>query len=82
MTHNLLSVTVLHEDPTWADAWGTALLCVGEGEAAKIAERERLKVLLIYRDGNALREFMSTEFLNARETLEPGAKNHQGSSQR
>lgn len=65
VTHNLLSVTVLHDDPTLADAWGTALLCVGETEAAKIAEQEKLKVLLIYRNGNELKEFMSTEFLNA-----------------
>lgn len=63
VTHGLLSVTVLHEDPTLADAWDTALLCVGEKEGAKIAEAEHLKVLFIYRDGNALKEWMSSAFL-------------------
>ena len=72
VTHNLLSVTVLHEDPTWADAWATALLCIGESGAVKIAERESLKVLLIYREGNELKEFISRDFLNARE---PGEAN-------
>lgn len=72
VTHKLLSVTVLHEDPTWADAWATALLCIGESGAVKIAERESLKVLLIYREGNELKEFISRDFLNARE---PGEAN-------
>jgi FAD:protein FMN transferase len=59
VAHQLLSVTVLHEDPTWADAWDTALLCVGEKPAKEIAEREGLKTLLIYREGSQLREYMS-----------------------
>lgn len=63
VTHGLLSVTVLHEDPTLADAWDTALLCVGEKEGARIAEAEHLKVLFIYRDGNELKEWMSSAFL-------------------
>ncbi len=29
ITHNLVSVTVLISDPTVADAWSTALLCLG-----------------------------------------------------
>ncbi|MGD0961343.1 MAG: FAD:protein FMN transferase [Methylomonas sp.] len=64
VTHNLLSVTVLHDDPTWADAWDTALLCVGETEAAEIAEVEQLKVLLIYQQDNELKEYMSKAFTN------------------
>ncbi|HYE34651.1 FAD:protein FMN transferase [Methylocaldum sp.] len=65
VTHNLLSVTVLHNDPTLADAWSTALLCVGEIEGAKIAEAEGLKALFIYRDGQELKERMSSQFLSA-----------------
>ncbi len=68
VTHRLLSVTILHEDPVWADAWDTALLCVGENEAKKIAEQEHLKALLIYQDGNELKEHLSTEFLRSDET--------------
>ncbi len=62
VTHHLLSVTVLHEDPSWADAWDTALLCVGEQQAEKIAEAEGLKVLLIYQEGEALKEYLSSAF--------------------
>ncbi|MGZ8244282.1 FAD:protein FMN transferase [Methylomagnum sp.] len=59
VTHGLLSVTVLHPDPTLADAWDTALLCVGEVEGMKIVEAEHLKALFIYRDGDQLKEWMS-----------------------
>ena len=62
VTHHLHSVTVLHDDPTWADAWDTALLCVGEQEAARIAEAEKLKVFLIYDDDNKLKEYISKAF--------------------
>ena len=64
VTHHLLSVTVLHDDPTWADAWDTALLCVGETEANKIAEAEHLKTLLIYQEGDSLKEQMSSAFIS------------------
>jgi thiamine biosynthesis lipoprotein len=62
VTHGLLSVSILHEDPTLADAWDTALLCVGEVEGARIAEAEHLKALFIYRDGDELKERLSPEF--------------------
>ena len=62
VTHHLHSVTVMHDDPTWADAWDTALLCVGEQEAARIAEAEHLKLLLIYDDDNKLKDHMSKAF--------------------
>jgi thiamine biosynthesis lipoprotein ApbE len=35
----------LHKEPTWADAWDTALLCAGEREAARIADAENLAVI-------------------------------------
>jgi thiamine biosynthesis lipoprotein len=67
VSHNLLSTTVLHPDPTWADAWSTALLCVGETEGTRIAEAEHLKALFIYRDGGQLKEQMSSAFLGKAE---------------
>ena len=67
VTHHLLSVTILHDDATWADAWDTALLCVGETEASSLAEREGLKALLIYQQGSELREAMSSNFLPSKE---------------
>jgi thiamine biosynthesis lipoprotein len=60
VTHNLLSVTVLHENPTLADAWSTALLCLGEVDGKAVAEREKLKALFIYHEGTDLRETMTT----------------------
>lgn len=66
VTHRLLSVTVLHDDPTWADAWDTALLCLGQPEAARLAEAEHLKVLLISAGENhILQEYLSPEFTRA-----------------
>lgn len=65
INHHLLSVTVIHEDPAWADAWDTALLCVGEQEAILIAEKEKLRVLLIYDGDNKLKEYMSNAFIAA-----------------
>jgi thiamine biosynthesis lipoprotein len=65
VTHHLRSVTVMHDDPTWADAWDTALLCVGEQEAARITEAEQLKVLLVYEGDGKLTEHMSKAFAAA-----------------
>jgi thiamine biosynthesis lipoprotein len=71
VNHHLLSVTVLHDDPTWADAWDTALLCIGETKARHIAEAEHLKVLLIYQEGQELKEHMSSAFAGAQEDALP-----------
>lgn len=65
VTHHLLSVTVMHESANWAEAWDTALLCVGEQEAARIAEAENLKVLLVYNKDGKLTEYMSKAFTAA-----------------
>lgn len=62
VTHRLLSTTVMHEDPTLADAWSTALLCVGEAEGSKLVESEHLHSLFIYREADQLKEEMSTTF--------------------
>jgi thiamine biosynthesis lipoprotein len=70
VAHNLLSATVLDENPTLADAWSTALLCVGETEGARIAETEKLKALLIYREGDQLREHLSSAFTGQTENQE------------
>jgi thiamine biosynthesis lipoprotein len=57
--HHLLSVTVMHDDPTWADAWSTALLCLGEERGYRLAEAEGLRALFVYADGAELRERMT-----------------------
>ena len=65
--HNLLSVTVLHEDPTLADLWDTALLCVGEEEAKRLAVQEDLRVLLISDHDHQLIEWTSPAFIRESE---------------
>lgn len=62
VNHHLRSLTVVHDNPTWADAWDTALLCVGESKAMQIAEAENLKVLLVYENDNKLKEYTSKSF--------------------
>ncbi len=42
VSHDLVSITVIHEDPTIADAWDTALLCLGQQEGMKVANAETL----------------------------------------
>ena len=69
VTHNLLSVTVLHDDPTMAELWDTALLCVGEIEARRIAEAEGLRALLIYKEEQALHEYMTKAFEETQDLL-------------
>jgi thiamine biosynthesis lipoprotein len=64
VSHKTLSTTVLHEDPTLADAWSTALLCLGEDQGIKLADEQRLKALFIYREGDQLKEQMSAELTN------------------
>lgn len=54
--HHTVSVAILHPDPTTADAWSTALLCVGSEEGLKIAETEGLAVLYIDQEGDQLIE--------------------------
>ena len=63
VSHHLRSVTVMHDDPAWADAWDTALLCVGEKAAERIAEEKDVKALLIYDEDKKLKEYMTKAFL-------------------
>jgi len=74
VTHHLRSVTVMHVDPSWADAWDTALLCVGEEEAMRIAETQNLKVLFIYDSNNTPKEYMSKAFTSLQQTTDKDHK--------
>jgi thiamine biosynthesis lipoprotein len=51
----LASVTVVAQDCTDADAFATALLVLGHDAALAWATRHALSVLLVARDGDALR---------------------------
>ncbi|HEX6999027.1 MAG TPA: FAD:protein FMN transferase [Gammaproteobacteria bacterium] len=60
--HDLVSVTVLHRDPALADAWSTALLCLGPGAAQEAAARAGVAALLFTAAGESLREWVSPAF--------------------
>ena len=59
VTHDLVAVTVFHDDPTVADAWSTALLCIGQEQGMQLANAEKLQVLFIQQQGNNLSETKS-----------------------
>jgi len=56
ITHNTVSVTVIHDNPTQADAWSTALLCIGEKEGQMIAQQNHIAALFIAKEGDQMRE--------------------------
>ncbi|OAI03011.1 thiamine biosynthesis protein ApbE [Methylomonas methanica] len=56
--HDLVAVSVFNESPTIADAWSTALLCLGQEEGMKLADAEKLQVMFIQQQG--------TEFLESK----------------
>ena len=64
IAHGLASVTVLHREAAWADAWATALNVLGPDEGYLLAERESLAATFIVRDGDGF-EARSTPALDA-----------------
>lgn len=54
--HDTVSVTVLNPNPTVADAWSTALNCLGSGEGMQIANDNGIAVLFIDQKGDQLIE--------------------------
>lgn len=58
--HNgLASVTVLHRDCMLADAWSTALGVMGAEEGLALADALGLCTLMLQRDGDGFREYLS-----------------------
>ena len=68
VVHDLVSITVIHEDPTIADAWDTALLCLGQQDAMKVANAEKIPALFIQQQNNELVESRS-DALNTLDNL-------------
>lgn len=62
VTHSTVSVTVIHESPTIADAWSTALLCLGTENGLKIANEQKLAVLFIDQKNTSTEESSSDLF--------------------
>ena len=68
VSHDLVSVTVIHEDPVIADAWSTALLCLGQKDGMKAANAEKIPALFIQQQDNELIESRS-DSLNTLDSL-------------
>ncbi len=68
VSHDLASVTVILEDPVIADAWSTALLCLGQKDGMKAANAEKIPALFIEQQGKELIESRS-DALNALDSL-------------
>jgi thiamine biosynthesis lipoprotein len=63
IANNVASVTVVHEQAMAADAWSTALTVLGDEAGLRLAEQPGLAARFLLREGDALREAMSSRFL-------------------
>lgn len=59
---SLASVTVIHEDCIFADAYSTALLVMGPSEGRAFAEDRGLAAFFVHRSPDGFEHFCSTEF--------------------
>jgi thiamine biosynthesis lipoprotein len=62
VSHNLVSVTVLHRSCAIADAWATALLVLGPEKGFEVADRQRLAALFITRTEDGFQEKSTQRF--------------------
>ncbi len=62
ITHDLVSVTVLHKSTMKADALATALLVMGKDKALAFAKEHQLAVYLLVKKERRFKEFYSPEF--------------------
>lgn len=62
VTHNTVSVTVLHKNPMLADAWSTSLLCLGHEKGIDIANQNSINALFITDENNELIEYSTHGF--------------------
>jgi thiamine biosynthesis lipoprotein len=69
VTHNTVSVTVINDDPTLADAWSTALLCLGSEDGVMAANRNGIAALFIAQQGAQLQE-VATEAWRSMKAIE------------
>lgn len=60
--NNVASVTVLHPEAMYADAWATALTVLGQADGMALAMREMLAVVMVTRAGDGAIEAMSPAF--------------------
>ncbi|MCO7021486.1 FAD:protein FMN transferase, partial [Vibrio paracholerae] len=68
--HHTVSVTVLHDDPTQADAWSTALLCLGTTQGLEVANKNQIKALFIDELNGELVESRSKHYQSVQKEIE------------
>jgi thiamine biosynthesis lipoprotein len=68
--HHTVSVTVLHDDPTQADAWSTALLCLGTTQGLEVANKNQIKALFIDELNGELVESRSKHYQYVQKEIE------------
>ncbi|MGH8547350.1 MAG: FAD:protein FMN transferase [Methylococcales bacterium] len=59
VAHNTVSVTVVHDDASQADAWSTALLCLGKGDGLNTANQTGIAALFIVESQGRFEEHSS-----------------------
>ncbi|MDD4914476.1 MAG: FAD:protein FMN transferase [Methylococcales bacterium] len=59
VSHDLVAVTVLRENPTEADAWSTTLLCLGQQDGMQLANSEKIDAIFIRQQDSELLETQS-----------------------
>lgn len=64
VANDVAAVTVVHERAMAADAWSTALTVLGPQEGLALAERKQLAARFLLREGDGLREILSSRFQN------------------
>lgn len=62
VSHNLASITVLAPSTMTADGLSTGLFVLGSEKALEVAEREKLAIFLILKNGDNFETQMSSEF--------------------
>ncbi len=62
ITHKLVSVTVIHDSCTYADAMATAINVLGPEKGYRLAQQEKLAVLLIIKEKDKFIEKMTSRF--------------------
>jgi len=70
VTHNLASVTVLHQQTMLADAYATAFMVMGEESSLAFAEENKIAIYLLIKTSEGFVERHSSEF-DQYFTLEP-----------
>ncbi|EHD1696344.1 FAD:protein FMN transferase [Vibrio vulnificus] len=68
--HHTVSVTVLHDDPTQADAWSTALLCLGTTQGLEVTNKNQIKALFIDELNGELVESRSKHYQSVQKEIE------------